>query len=221
MRAGGVVACAMSLAGCFSKPTFATPPDGQGSADSPTDGCTTPAQSDDFNGGGTACPFGVAYNLPNSARSSGQMRVSPPAGPEQYSTCTMLSVPFAAGTFVEVSTTLTVTSGITQLVVETAFHTVAFNMQNDDGQYLALVSESTEAKRDTYDPVAMRWWRLRPAGAMIAGDISANGLDWTPFGELSVGSDAIDDVGVTFGAGHYNNEPSPGTAVFDGWNACP
>jgi hypothetical protein len=71
----------------------------------------------------------------------------------------------------------------------------------------------------TYNGTTHRWWRIRLNGSTITWDTSPNGIDWTQQKSKTSAGGSLADVRVAFYAGYTGSEPSPGTAVFDNFNA--
>ncbi len=69
----------------------------------------------------------------------------------------------------------------------------------------------------TYDPLAMQWWRLRPAGGAILAEHSADGLTWVNFGSHTT---AIENMRVQLIVG-TNGGPNSGQSRFTRLVMCP
>ena len=85
------------------------------------------------------------------------------------------------------------------------------------GDSLATPSRRAET---TYDPTAMRWWRLRPEAGVIVGEYSADGRQWTRFGE-SVTAPPSTSMSVSLNAGNFQTIAAAQSAEFDNFNVCP
>jgi hypothetical protein len=73
---------------------------------------------------------------------------------------------------------------------------------------------------EPYDPIAHAWWRIREQAGTLHFETSADGKLWKPFASTLA---PFDPKGVTLaiGAGAYEVESDPGTAVFDDLNLPP
>ena len=70
-----------------------------------------------------------------------------------------------------------------------------------------------------YDPVAMRWWRMRPVGGFVAFETAPDGLAWTL---VSTSTDPVPTNGLAQ-VTTFMRTPSadPGVACFEGIDVCP
>ncbi|HEU0078956.1 MAG TPA: hypothetical protein VFQ76_14980, partial [Longimicrobiaceae bacterium] len=79
-------------------------------------------------------------------------------------------------------------------------------------------SSSTHVRDLAYDPTAHRWLRIREQLGMLYYEYSADGCAWELMGSVPVPFD-VTSVKVDLTAGTYLPVASPGTAVFDNFNA--
>jgi hypothetical protein len=70
-----------------------------------------------------------------------------------------------------------------------------------------------------YNPVAMKWWRLRPVGTGVTAEYSADALNWV-FLATVLGTPPS-QIRIDIGGGTNSQELAAGTAVFDNLNVCP
>ncbi|HTR53203.1 MAG TPA: hypothetical protein VMJ10_21055 [Kofleriaceae bacterium] len=187
--------------------------------------CAMPSTFDSFAPGGNICgTWGGATNMGDSSRMNGLHLIVPPGHNNYASNCVDNSLSFANGTFASISAVTTLATGFVQLAVETTagdeatmnYYTDTSSIEFGDGNTRNTFGEVT------YDPVAMRWWRLYPMSAHeIAGQTSPDGLTWTTMGVDDVGSDSLATVKLVIGGGYYGAESQQSTTVFDSWNVCP
>ncbi|MET0398244.1 MAG: vanadium-dependent haloperoxidase [Longimicrobiaceae bacterium] len=87
------------------------------------------------------------------------------------------------------------------------------------GSYRAAGASSSTHVRDlAYDPTAHRWVRIREQLGVLYYEYSADGCAWNLLGSAPVPFD-VTSVKVDLTAGTYLPVSSPGTAVFDNFNA--
>jgi hypothetical protein len=111
----------------------------------------------------------------------------------------------------------------------TALHTYALDAKDvsasfvalADGLYLYQAASPSDLLigMARFSPMT-RWWRLRPTPDGIAGETSANGLDWSTLG---VAKGTVGQVAFDFGAG-LDTGPAPApapTVTFRNLNSCP
>jgi hypothetical protein len=219
MRGASIV---VLLVGCGRIGFDAVAQDSALAGDSPA--CTMPAVYDDFMGA-TACAWGATHNVANSDVFGGALHVTPPVpGTQVGSQCSDNTFAFDRGTFVEVPSVTTQATGYAEIQMFFATHSVQLLYYVDTGT-LELSDEATNRgglAKKRYDPVAMRWWALRPISThQIVAQYSADGLTWTQFGPIKdIASDVLSGL-LVFGAGYYGNETVASTTVFQHWNVCP
>jgi len=87
------------------------------------------------------------------------------------------------------------------------------------GSYRAAGASSSTHVRDlVYDPTEHRWVRIREQLGVLYFEYSADGCAWNLLGSVPVPFD-VTTVKVDLTAGMYLSVASPGTAVFDNFNA--
>ncbi len=202
--------------------------DGGGRVDASPDGvpCASVATPHDNFSSVTACsPWGMQTGDPSITRQGqGMFVVTPqPSIPAQSGGCTTIS-PVAlppGGTFIEVSSALSMTGACFMW----------FRARSQDAsiggqlilQYGKLgISDpmaGTNGIQVAYDPVAMRWWRIRPVADGIVGEVSPDGNAWHVFGTIPGMPTAM--VTIDFEATCGVGDPAPGTAVFQSFDVCP
>jgi hypothetical protein len=56
------------------------------------------------------------------------------------------------------------------------------------GDRLVVATGATEIAGHPYDPIAMRWWRLRPEADALVAEYGPDGLQWNELGRDSAGA---------------------------------
>lgn len=206
-------------------PTDGDPIDGVADGVADAVACSMPAVFDDFSAAGPPCgTWGFATNLVASARLASALHVAPPApATNQVANCTADGYAFDRGTFVEISSVITAPSGYVQLAAFDPTHAIEMIYYVDSGKLEVADETGVRANLGAapYDPIAMRWWRLRRASGGMAAEYSPNGRSWIQLGFKPATSTMFTAGRVVFGAGYYATESSPGTTVIEGWNVCP
>jgi hypothetical protein len=218
------------IAGCgrigFGDGTDTGVPGGDGSSpdsitpigDGMFSGCVDPGIGDSFTGLIPCNPWGnpIVQNAGLNV-SNGTLQVTPNANnANAKGGCTRASVPFgAAGVFVEVSQ---VTPNATTYISLTG--TSMLSILVSGSEISPVESGSMMVPIIPYDPVAHRWWRIRPNGAHAIFEGSPDGRTWNT---LYVGTTASVPATVTveFGAQTATAVPMPGAAKFESIDVCP
>jgi len=115
----------------------------------------------------------------------------------------------SGGITVDVARTTAAASGYT------ALRTSSTGVQLEDrGGVFALRDATTVYAQTAFDPIAMRWWRLRPdmIGATVVADVSPDGTTWTQFASTSTPPPS--QVVVELVAGVATMESVPGESMF-------
>jgi hypothetical protein len=183
--------------------------------DAPTTvGCTEAASPNTFDGVASCQPWGGVITGPASTlQSGGELVIAPDANAIGQGGCTGDAPLTDGGLFVELaaslpSTTPSAYTGISFYEgVELPF---AIYVENDQ---LTALDYATLRIDVPYDPVAMRWWRLRPIAGQVTFEIAPDGLSWTALGTSPRVAPAS-TVTKNLVAGVSSPEPTPGTARY-------
>jgi hypothetical protein len=178
-------------------------------------GCIDPGDGDPFTSGTPCSKWGAMVMAQTSlTESSGALLAIPtPTVANAHGGCTRAAVPVTdAGVFVEISRGLD--NGDTELSAD------GFAMSIRSRHELALV-EPGEPMSPTvpYDPIAMRWLRLRPSRGTLVFEYSPDGRDWTIARVSTAAAPATAEV--TVGTRTPTVEVMPGIAQIEGINVCP
>jgi hypothetical protein len=200
--------------------------------DAPPDARTCQPQliHDDFTGTSLCDGWGTPTGLA-AMEGGGMLAITPVAStPGSQGGC-FSSTPVAFGpdgVFLQVTTIVNEAdnngSGGTFIFFQTRSPTpgngVTLNM-SVGGSMLSVQAGSTTAAAP-YDPIAMRWWRIRPVPELpaVVGEVSPDGLTWQTI--LSAPGPVPTSVTLEFTSGEYGNGvPAPGTTTIEGFNICP
>ena len=154
--------------------------------DSPMMGiCAAPAVDDSFTDS-TPCTWGTKFGGSYVTSGGGHLTIAPPY--DAYSGgCDAPIGPFADGGIAAEITKVITSSSYAYTGIQ-AFGTFDVSVQVNDGQLkFEDPSASVVWGGAFYDPVAMRWVRIRPdrAANLIIGEYSADGSKWTKVGSVS------------------------------------
>jgi hypothetical protein len=212
------------LAGCFAKPARPDVDPGDGGVDAPP--CMAANVSDNFDDtSGQPCGAGFEDGDPISTvtRRDGVLQQAPGTTDVSNASCTWGGVVFDRPVFVEVRSVLGPGGTYTILQLDAAGSSVGMAVTNDAQARLEAFDDAQPGStiRDIpYDPVEMRWWRLRPDGGNITSEYSPDGLAWTHLATTSV-STAPTDTDVSLNGGTFAILAAPGVAEFDNFDVCP
>ncbi|MBA3454447.1 MAG: hypothetical protein H0T42_15255 [Deltaproteobacteria bacterium] len=183
-------------------------------------GCTPAAPVTTFPGGVACADWMGTLTIDRATvtESGGALSISPSAGAAgAFGQCGRAIVFDAPGVFVEISDVVDGVSTFTSVGLS-AFGPIVYSMsvRND-----ILVFQHTLGTITTipYDPVAMRWWRMRPITGGVLYETAPEASAWTVRATSSVPSSEMTDVQLFGGVGAA--EPAPGTARFETVNVCP
>ena len=179
-------------------------------------GCLDPGNGTTFPNGppcaGWGTPFGSNVTV---QQVGGRLTVTPAAGLVANGGCAHAAVPFAApGALVEVERTVEGANGRTRLELQGT----GWSIGAEGGMMVARANDGVVAMVP-YSALAMRFWRLRPAGTGVVYETSPDALGWTAFASSPLAPPAsapIRVVGETVAA-----EAAPGSARFQSLNVCP
>jgi hypothetical protein len=200
------------------------PSSGDG-ASSGSGGCANPGVGDSFDSA-TVCDWGSATGSNTVLTQSGGALVMTPE-PDvipAIAACGRDNVPFtSAGLFAEVSS---VVENFTSLEYvdgsggDWVIEDVGSGFGSAAASGLAVFQPSSQIGSTVpYDPVAMRWWRMRPVDGFVVFETAPDGLTWTL---VSTSTDAAPSIGLAQVA-MLMRTPSadPGVARFEGVDVCP
>jgi len=178
-------------------------------------GCIDPGDGDPFTSGTPCSKWGaMVTEMTAVTESSGALLAIPtPTVTDAHGGCTRTATPLTdAGVFVEISRALD--NGATELSAD------GFALSIRSQREVALVQPGESSSPTVpYDPLAMRWLRLRPSGGKVVFEYSPNGRDWTDARTSTAAAPATADV--TIGARTPMVEVMPGIAQIEGINVCP
>jgi hypothetical protein len=182
----------------------------------PTVGCLDPGNGTTFpmgspcNGWGT--PFGSAATV---QQTGGRLTVTLNAGVVSIGGCAHAAIPFAApGALVEVERVVDGANARTRLELEGS----GFSIGTEGTMIVARAGGAVVASA-AYSPVAMRWWRLRPAAGGVVFETSPDAQTWIRLGSSALAPPASAPLRVL--AETVAGEPAPGSARFPSANLCP
>lgn len=131
--------------------------------------------------------------------------------------CLRNNVPLGStGAMVEVLQVVPSPSGNTAMRLGVGSMTLMIAVRG--GQIVAENGSGVVAMR-AYSASAMRWWRIRPVGAMVVYETAPDGLTWTNFASTTQAVSNSYSFNV-FGQTQLV-EATPGTAIFGSANLCP
>jgi hypothetical protein len=183
-------------------------------------GCATPPITDAFDGPGDPCQgWGRQFGNAIVEQRGGAVFITPNASGDNSGGCESIrSIPFVnGGIFIEVPGVMAAGHGF---VLFSARGIASPTIRFEDNQLSLTWIDGTVASR-SYDPVAMRWWRLRPehGGARVIGEYAADGYHWTQLGAVPDAPEPA--INIEFEAGSGRVDASPGTAQLAHLDLCP
>jgi hypothetical protein len=190
---------------------------GSGSGSDLPNSCVSPGYGDSFDEAFPCNAFGMPIVTNGGlATSNGTLTITPNANANAMAGCARPSSAFgAAGAFVEVSQAAPSPSQ-TVLVVQVGAKTAGITVQPP---FIVYLDPNANTVMTSYDPTAMRWWRLRPVGGAMYAEASPDGLTWTRFASSSGGFTGTGTVAIYVQSDSTN--PAPGTAKVEGIDVCP
>lgn len=127
----------------------------------------------------------------------------------------------ADGAIIEIVEPLHVLAAYTQFKVAALGGTTSVGIQLAQSDLYAIVDDNAvEDSKLSWDPIAMRWWRLVPVQNLIAAEVSRDATNWRRLGAYDLGAPTT-GIDIKFVAGTIADVPAPGKASFDNFNACP
>ena len=189
---------------------------GSGSGSGSTS-CVSPGYGDTFDEALPCNAFGMPMVTNGGlATSNGTLTVTPNANANTMVGCQRVNAAFGeAGAFVEVSQVAPAPAQTVLLVqIGAKFASILVTPP-----FIGYVDPNANMVMTAYDPVAMRWWRLRPVGAGLNAEASPDGKTWTRFASSSPGITGTGTVEVFVQTDSTNG--APGTAKIEGIDVCP
>lgn len=192
--------------------------------------CVPPGISDDFDDPAPCRPWGFASQgngLAPMMQSGGRLTIAPDPLEQEYANCTAASpmVLGPSGAFTEISSVIAYPAANTTFKLDspTPADALVVTLNLTQGRLYFLVGAQGDALADAaYDPVQMRWWRLRPdpgTGSMVA-ETSPDGRAWNLLGSAP-GTLPTKSI-IFLGADVYGSDASaPGATVFEQLDVCP
>lgn len=180
-------------------------------------GCIDPGNGTTFPNGAPCQGWGTPFSDNASIQNSGGRLIITPVPNEAAANagCAHVPVLFGAGGFLaDVERVLGGTSSRTRLELSGT----GLSIGAENGQVVARAGATLVGARP-YDPLATRWWRLRPVAGGVGFDTSADGQTWSQFAWTATTPPVTAALRVT--ADTPNAEPMPGNARFQGVNVCP
>ncbi|MEO6774344.1 MAG: hypothetical protein ABI467_15215 [Kofleriaceae bacterium] len=192
---------------------------GPGSGSDLSNTCLSPGYGDGFDEASPCKALGMPI-LTNGSLSTANstLTISPDANAQTTVGCMRASASFgAAGAFVEISQVVPA-PGHTALFLTIGARTLSMATQPP---FLVYSDSSGGTVTKGYDPLAMRWWRIRPdpttSGAIA--ETSADGRQWTMFATTSIPPATTATLAVFVQTESTN--ATPGTATIEGIDVCP
>lgn len=192
---------------------------GSGSTDGSTTGaCVQPAAFCAFEGVGPCSCWGTPSTInAGMSESGGTLTITPNANTiGAQGACVRNNVAFGPeGIFVEISEVVSGAQGLTALQIGSSPDVFEIDIQNGS----INTTDGSNTGGTSYDPVAMRWLRVRPIATGTTFERSADGMTWTGFytsGRVASAMYNVRIIGGTIGA-----QAAPGAARFEGINVCP
>ncbi|TMQ05699.1 MAG: hypothetical protein E6J91_39960 [Deltaproteobacteria bacterium] len=183
--------------------------------------CRPPPIADAFDSKLPPCQtWGAQFGRAQVELQDGMLAITP-LGDGQNSGGCQSSDPIAFegdGIFVEVPQVLPPGHGFVLLSAQGGSNAPTLGVEDDR---LTLRIPARSIASAPYDPVAMRWWRLRPdraAGATIA-EYAADGVHWKQLGIVDLEREP--QINIQLIVGIDTVDPRPATAHLDRLDVCP
>ena len=201
-------------------------PDAMIDAPMSTTACVDPGNGDTFATAGTPCqPWGTLNNdRVTVTQSGGAITMTPPPNVQgPAAACTHTAIPFSAGVMLEVSSVLNNVAGSQTFftIRDVAGAQNSFTIFEGAGSGMLRPSDTAMPAQvgPSYDPVAHRFWRMRPNAGKVVFEASPDASTWST---LAVSTLPVPvTVTVSFGALEVPQIANPGTARFESINTCP
>jgi len=179
--------------------------------------CISPGYGDTFDEIEPCNAFGMPLVTNGGlATANGTLTITPNASANTMVGCARANAGFgAAGAFVEVSQAAPSPGG-TVLAVQIGGSTAGITVAPP---LIAYIDPSANTVKTSYDPAAMRWWRLRPVDGGLAAETSPDGRTWTRFASSGTAFTGTGTVVIYVQTDTSNVDP--GTAKVEGIDVCP
>jgi hypothetical protein len=189
--------------------------------------CTSAGIVEDYQSSAMPCgAWGFAtIQQTTMTVTDGHMTVVPDPSMVSYGGCISAgAIAFPpSGLFVEVSSVLSSANAYQFLVLRAPVPTGAVAASITYGRgMIRLTPDADPPVQRPYDPVSMRWWRLRPdaSRSSVVAELSSDGRNWDVLG--AVPGVVPTSTRFEFGAGTFNaSAANTGVATFDQVNVCP
>lgn len=195
---------------------------GSGTGDATVDGtsgaCVQPAAFCAFEGVGPCSCWGTPSVInAGMSETGGALSITPNANTiGAQGSCTRNNVAFGPeGIFIELSQVVSGAQGLTALQIGSSPDVFEIDIQNGT----ISTTDGSNNGGTSYDPVAMRWLRVRPIATGTTFERSADGRTWTAFYTTGRAASAMYNVRII--GGTIGAEAAPGAARFEGINVCP
>ena len=210
----GFLAIALGCVGCLSLPERPGPEDGCRDGQEIHSTFVMSPTLDDI-----CLPWGNGYGNTTASDEGSRLRLIPRDDMSNSGGCRAMGASNFddRGVFIEVPTIEPAASGKTAMLLDDGSVLIIARI----GKLFFLSESGGDIYAETsYDPVAMRWWRMRPdrdANVAVA-DYSPNGFDWTELGRSDDPPPQTYDLKLEVGVDDV--EPTPGFGEFDNLNTC-
>lgn len=190
---------------------------GSGSGSGSSGACVSPGYGDSFDEVLPCNMFGMpVVTNGGMTTTNGTLTITPNANANTMVGCARGSSAFGdAGAFVEVSQAAP-SPAETALVVSVGAKTAAITVI---APFIAYLDPNANTVMTSYDPQAMRWWRLRPVGTMLYAETAPDGKTWTRFASSGNGFTGTGTVSIYVQTDAGN--AAPGSAKIEGIDICP
>ena len=178
--------------------------------------CPNPILNDSFDASVPCAPWGNVYSA-NAVVTEGNGQLTMMLGNTSGAVagCVSTSNTFAFGTGVTANVTATLQGTGAYTVLQ--IHPVELQIEVSGGIIRFQTGSSVDLGSASYTP-AQTWWRIRPSGATIVGEVSTDGSSWLSLGTTSMTPPSQIGVEITAGS---NSGGNVGDAVFDELTICP
>jgi len=191
--------------------------DARGPGDASAAGCVAVGASDDFSDGVACTPWGTPITARTTiSEANGELVITPqPDMTAATGSCQRSGMPVPdTGLFVEITAVLPF--GSTGISVDDGLMPTGMFVNNTK---LSVDADSSTAGMGPYDPVAMRWWRIRRGPGVILYETSPDASTWTIFAQAAIQIAATATVQLF--AAQQTAVAAPGSARFGAVNVCP
>lgn len=185
--------------------------------------CISSGTMDTFTGSTPCSPWATFDETRATVvQTGGKLRITPSQSSQgTHGGCfaTGLSNVGPEGLFVAVEDALEGPTSYTAMTAYVAFGTPAQIVVRNGTIQVTNPNNGIALVAAVYNPVAMKWWRLRPVSTGVAAEYSADALNWVSL--ATVLGTPPSQIRIDIGAGTTTQELAAGSAVFDNLNVCP